>query len=386
MAKRLLFVVAFGGLAAVNAAAGPDAITPIHLPGNGEGWTVSGGVTPDREGNLYGSVSNSRGIFIDPYTRGCGMVFRINAKGMYSTLHDFSSQKHSRGCRVNGELLVHERAIYGVTLKGGTNDHGTVYRLSAKKGHELLHRFDGTDGSMPGEGLTLATDGHLYGVTTVGGQHDAGTIFRIAPSGRFESLYSFAPDDPLGARPFKRLTVGPDGALYGVISGGVDTIYRVGLDGSVSLVKRLDQRDGCLPQALTLGSDGWLYGGALGCGPSGGGTLFRVLPNGSFERLYSFDSSGPASPVKRLTEGPDGTWYGSTGGALPNALATIYKIRFDGTDPTVLHVFNDSVWRGGSSGPLLLADDGWLYGTSGSGGNSKGRDKGGSGMVFRLAP
>jgi uncharacterized repeat protein (TIGR03803 family) len=231
--------------------------------------------------------------------------------------------------------------------------------------------------------LTLAADGHLYGVTTVGGQHGAGTVFRITASGRFESLYSFAPNDPLGVRPFKRLTVGPDGALYGANSGDVDTIYRVGLDGAVSLVKRFGNRDGCLPQALTLGSDGWLYGGTLGCGPSGGGTLFRLLPDGSFERLYFFGSSGPASPFQRLTEGPDGTWYGGTGGALPDALATIYKIRFDGSGPTILHVFNDSVWRGGSSGPLLLADDGWLYGTSGSGGNSKGP---GSGMVFRLAP
>lgn len=249
-------------------AAGPDAIAPVHLPGKGEGWEVTGGVVEDGRGNLYGLVENSnKGVFIDKYNRGCGMVFRIDETGKRTTLHDFSTHPHSRGCGVYGALLVHRGALYGVTAFGGTGEHGTVYRLSSTGAHQLLHRFSGADGSLPGDGLTLAADGHLYGVTKYGGAHDAGTVFRITSSGRFESLYSFTNDDPVGARPDWRLTVGPDEALYGVANGGGDTVFRVGLDGAVSLVKRFSYGQGCMPQSLALGSDGWLYGAAFACGP-----------------------------------------------------------------------------------------------------------------------
>lgn len=368
-------------------AANQDAIQPIHLPGKGEGWEVTGGVVQDRRGNLYGLVENSnKGVFIDKYNRGCGMVFRIDETGKRTTLHDFSTHPHSRGCGVYGALLIHRGALYGVTGFGGEDNHGTVYRVSSAAGHQLLHRFSGVDGSLPGDGLTPASDGGLYGVTTSGGVHGAGTVFRITASGRFESLYSFTPDDPIGSRPSWRLTVGPDGALYGVAYGGGDTVYRVGLDGAVSLVKRFSYGQGCKPQSLTLGNDGWLYGAAFACGPYSMGTLFRLLPDGSFQRLHAFSGADGAMPKDRLTEGTDGTWYGATLGSAEGSLSTIYKIRFDGSGPLTLHVFNDSRWRGGPSGPLLLAADGWFYGTSATGGNSKGPEAIGTGMVFRLAP
>jgi len=380
-------VAALWGAIGPATAASADVIQPVHLPGKGEGWEVTGGVVEDRRGNLYGLVENSnKGVFIDKYNRGCGVVFRINANGKRTTLHDFSSHKHSRGCGVYGALLVHEGALYGVTGFGGKSNHGTVYRLSSTGGHQLLHRFNGADGSLPGDGLTLASDGSLYGVTNGGGAHGAGTVFRITASGRFESLYSFMPNDLVGSRPNWRLTAGPDGALYGTAYGGGDTVYRVGLDGAVSLVKRFRYGEGCMPQSLALGSDGWLYGAAFACGPYGMGTLFRLLPDGSFQRLHAFRGSDGAMPKDRLAESADGTWYGTTLGSAEGSLSTLYKIRFDGSGPVTLHVFNDSQWRGGPSGPLLVADDGWLYGTSATGGNTKGPEGIGSGMVFRLAP
>lgn len=359
------------------------------MPRKGDGWDVRGGVIQDRDANLYGLVRNSStGKFINKYERGCGMVFRIDgATGLRTTLHDFSSHQRAQGCRVYGRLLMHENFLYGVTLDGGLNDHGTIYRMSFGKGHQLLHRFNGADGSTPGDGLTIAPDGSLYGITTAGGTHDAGTVFRITRAGRFQSLHSFDPEGDVGARPNWRLTVGPDGALYGVAYGsGGDTIYRVGLDGVVSLVKQLQAVDGCLPQALTLGSDGWLYGAALICGRYGQGSLYRVQPDGRFERLHAFNGSEVGMPKDQLTESPDGTWYGIAIGDAGNPPRSVYRIRFDGSAPVLLHVFDDSHWRGHPSGPLLLATDGLLYGTSADGGNTKGPEGEGTGMVFRLAP
>jgi len=91
-------------------------------------------------------------------------------------------------------------------------------------------------------------------------------------------------------------------------------------------------------------------------------------------------------PKDQLTEGPDGTWYVIAIGDAGSPPKTIYKIRFDGSAPVLLHVFDGSPWRGYPSGPLLLAPDGLLYGTSSTGGNAKGLEGIGSGMVFRLAP
>jgi uncharacterized repeat protein (TIGR03803 family) len=386
--RPLISVLLAGScIAQATMAAGPDVIAPIHIPGRGEGWEVADGIAQDGQGNLYGLVRNSNGgVFVDKVSRGCGMVFRINAKGMRTTLYDFSSHSLSHGCGVYGRLVIHDGVLYGVTGSGGRDRHGTVYRLSADGGHQLLHRFNGADGSLPGDGLALASDGALYGVTSGGGAHGAGTVFRITASGQFESLYSFEPFDPVGSRPNWRLTVGPDGALYGVAYGGGDTVYRVGLDGVVSLVKRFRYGEGCRPQALTLGSDGWLYGAAFICGPHDMGTLYRVLPSGAFERLHAFSGPDVGMPKDQLTEGPDGTWYGIATGDLGNPPKTIYKIRFDGSAPVPLHNFDDSQWRGAPSGPLLLAQDGLLYSTSSGGGNTKGLEGIGSGMVFRLAP
>lgn len=163
-------------------------------------------------------------------------------------------------------------------------------------------------------------------------------------------------------------------------------MFRVGLDGVVSLVKRFQYNDGCLLQVLRLGSDGWLYGAALVCGPHGMGTLYRLLPSSAFEQLHAFSGRVVGMPKDQLTEGPDGTWYGITIGDAESPPKTIYRIRFDGSAPVPLHVFDGSQWRGYPSGPLLLATDGLLYGTSSDGGNTKGPDGIGTGMVFRLAP
>jgi len=71
--KKALIPVLLAGACIGHAAmaADPDAIEPIHMPGRVEGWNVSGGVTQDAQGNLYGLVKNSnQGVFIDKYTRG----------------------------------------------------------------------------------------------------------------------------------------------------------------------------------------------------------------------------------------------------------------------------------------------------------------------------
>jgi uncharacterized repeat protein (TIGR03803 family) len=47
-----------------------------------------------------------------------------------------------------------------------------------------------TDGLNPSNGLMQGQGGNSYGVTVFGGHNNCGTIFRITPGGEFTTLYS----------------------------------------------------------------------------------------------------------------------------------------------------------------------------------------------------
>lgn len=373
-----------------DAASAGTGYEQIYVPSKGQGWSVSGGLV-EWKGALVSSLKSSpKGLFFNRLRRGCGVVF-VLAQGKFEPLYDFSSHPYERGCQIGGELTVDQDMLYGVTGEGGIRDNGTVFRLTAKGEHHVVHRFEGTDGRSPIAGLVRGADGRLYGVTPSGGQHDRGTIFRIGRTGRLTTLHHFRDDDELGQLPTSGLTAGPNGAVYGVAQygrKGGGTIFRVPTDGKVSLVKAFGSADddGCWPGRLTVGQDGWLYGPAFLCGEHRLGTLFRVHPSGAFERLHSFTGADGSGPQHALIQAPDGTWYGVTLGSFEDPASVVYRTRFDGHGVTVLHTFGTVEAGINPSGPLQLASDGYLYGTTSAGGNEKGFLSTGPGTVFRLAP
>lgn len=362
----------------------------IHRFAHGEGWSPASGLVQDRWGNLYGNNrDSSQGLWHNWVSRGCGLIYRIAPDGTESTVHDFSDHHISRGCRAWGELLLDGGWLYGVTFAGGKYGYGTVYRVNFRGGHQVLHHFNGADGEQPSAGLVRGSDGALYGTTMIGGRFGWGTVYKIALDGTFTSLYSFWDGDPLGSQPNDELTLGPDGALYGTASWGryrKGTVFRLTTDAQMSLVHSFTGSDGDLPSGLTLGQDGWLYGAALAGGAHGVGTLYRLTIDGRFETLHSFNSQdGNGGPRDRPVQSADGTWYGTTMGTSPSRGA-LYRARFDGSDPTFLHVFYlDSHDGGDPVGPLLVGRDGGLYGATSSGGNEK-LGGFGTGTVFRQGP
>jgi uncharacterized repeat protein (TIGR03803 family) len=375
-------------LVAQGAASAAASYEQIYVPSKGQGWSISGGLV-EWNGALVSSLDSSpKGYFFNRLQRGCGVVF-VLANGKFKPLYDFSSHAYERGCQIGGELSVDGEMLYGVTGEGGIRNNGTVFRLTPKGEHHLVHRFEGTDGRGPIAGLVRGADGRLYGATQFGGQHDRGTIYRIGKSGRLTTLHHFQYEDELGGYPVWGLTAGPDGAVYGVAEGGPKgggTIFRVSTEGKVSLLKALSAADGCWPGRLTLGQDGWLYGPAFLCGQHSLGTLFRVHPSGAFERLHSFSGVDGSGPNRALTQAPDGTWYGVTAGSFEDPTSVVYRTRFDGQGVTVLHTFGTVEAGITPSGPLHFGSDGFLYGTTKAGGNDKGFLGTGPGTVFRLAP
>ena len=74
--------------------------------------------------------------------------------------------------------------LYGVSFSGGTNSAGAVYKLTQGRNgwnYSSLHDFTGgSDGAGPVGNLVLDSVGNLYGVTMGGGANNAGVVFKIA--------------------------------------------------------------------------------------------------------------------------------------------------------------------------------------------------------------
>ena len=177
--------------------------------------------------------------------------------------------------------------------------------------YETLHDFTGIDddGGSPAAGLLLASDGNLYGTTMVGGSHAVGTIFRIdGTTGQMVTLHSFSHHDD-GSYPQAGLIEGSGGYLYGTTSSGGSgagftqgTTFKMTLAGTFTSLHVFTGGDGASPvAALTLGSDGSLYGTTSSGGDTGVGTVFRMDASGAVTILHSFvgptDGSNLSGPL-----------------------------------------------------------------------------------------
>jgi uncharacterized repeat protein (TIGR03803 family) len=83
-----------------------------------------------------------------------------------------------------------------------------------------LYSFSGTnDGANPRRGLVQGRDGSFYGTTRYGGTNNLGTVFKITSTGALTSLYSFGGTNN-GAYPVAGLVQGSDGNFYSTTEAG----------------------------------------------------------------------------------------------------------------------------------------------------------------------
>jgi uncharacterized repeat protein (TIGR03803 family) len=406
---RLLALAAAALLLAQAAWAAPK-YKMLHSFGAGEDggglWT---GVTPDKEGDLYGATSGG-GAYGD------GIVFRLtpHADGRWTEeiLHDFPSSPDD-GSDPNGGLIQDALGNwYGTTKSGGT-DHtaGTVFELSHGSGvwtESTLYSF-GTqsgDGGSPTAGLVMDGNGNLYGTTPKGSPWS--TAFKLTPgSGGWSEtvLYRFCVSMPVcknGTAPYAGLILDAAGNLYGTTADGGEgcggegcgTVYKLtpGSGGwKESVLHSFDNsgKDGVDPGwgALFIDGSGNLYGTTFGGGTTGYGTVFQLTSSskGSWKEsiLYNFknDSSG-AEPNAGVVMDKAGNLYGTTTAGGTYECGVIYKLAPEpkgGWKYTVLHIF--AADQGClPEGNLVLDKKGNLYGGTALGGAY------GPGVVFELTP
>jgi uncharacterized repeat protein (TIGR03803 family) len=199
------------------------------------------GLVLDQKGNLYGTTysggANSSDACYGYYEYECGVVFKLSPKGKETVLYSFCAQNGcTDGAHPYAGLVFDQKGnLYGTTWLGGNNNAcntggsgcGVVFKLSRKGTETVLYRFcaqdNCVDGSLPGAGLVLGTNGDLYGTTQLGGAPgDRGIVFKVSPEGKETVLHSFCWQDNCtdGAEPYSGVVFDQKGNLYGTTQGG----------------------------------------------------------------------------------------------------------------------------------------------------------------------
>ena len=214
---------------------------------------------------------------------------------------------------------------------------------------DVIYSFaGGEDGEYADTDLETDGAGNIYGTTVLGGHSGSGTVFRLSPTPNgwvHTVLYSFTGGAD-GGEPYKGVTLGRDGSLYGTaVTGGSGNC-----EGGCGVVYKLTNSGGTWTQ-----------------------TVIHAFTGGD-------DGSGPGA---RVTVDRSGNVYGMTptGGAY--GLGTIYKISqtIGGTWTFgVIHTFTGGADGGSGSAGRMILRNGHLYGAATAGGTY------GSGVVFELAP
>lgn len=340
----------------------------------------SNGATPyfmlqGRDGNVWGTTYGSGSTY-------CGTVYKMTPTGIFTpVLTTQCSSTFSDGNEPEGMVQGTDGNFYGIAGFGGTNEQGSVFKLTPKGVLTTLVSFDGSNGSFPVGTLTQGTDGNLYGATYGGGdQYSYGTVFKVTTKGVLTTLYQF--DFTHGAQPYAGLIQGTDGNLYGATyAGGAyggGAIYKITPQGILTVVFNMggqvgDPRSPVTP--LVQGNDGNFYGVTSYGGIDNYGGIFKVTPGGAFSTLYSFSGADGYSPIGPLFVGSDGNFWGTTA-YNTTGQGTLFKITPNGTLTTV-HVFD------GNDGamPVALIEDtsGTFYGLTNMGGTSN------AGTIFSLS-
>jgi len=359
-----------------------------------DGQNPAGGVTFDRAGNMYGTVSNG-GI------NGAGMVWEITTSGAYKDLHDFggtvvnaggTSGPDGRNPWAGGVTFDSAGNMYGTTQNGGPIGQiygglGMVWEITASGTYKDLHDFGGTitnssgwsepDGAQPFAGVTFDSGGNMYGTTWNGGPYASpvggGIVWEITASGTYKDLHDFGGNvtnangtsGQDGLAPVCEVSFGSSGSLYGTASGGgpngqpqhgdgmvweltASGIYKDLHDfgGSVTNANGTTGPDGELPYGgVTFDSSGNMYG-TTGQGGSNGGTgmVWEITSTGTYKDLHDFGGTVTNANGK---SGMDG--------AFPAA-----GIKLDGAD---LYGTTDF---GGSNGDLFSGGIAWEITASGT--------------------
>jgi uncharacterized repeat protein (TIGR03803 family) len=367
--------------------------TVLHSFGGSDGSGPMAGLIQDKAGNLYGTtyLGGSHDL---------GTVFKIAPDGTESVIYSFRGVGSNDGANPQAGLTPDaDGNLYGTTLtdgKGG-NTSGTVFKISPDGKEKILHSFtgfgDGVDGAEPMAGVILDGAGNLYGTTSEGGGANCpggcGTVFRISADGHEKVLHAFDSFDRKdGGNPQAPLLLGSDGNFYGTTAAGGSnndgTVFKLTPKGKETVLHNFtgfnSASDGGVPVApLIADAEGIMYGTTWLGGTSGEGTVFKIAPDGTETVLYNFTNGHDGGePLGALLRDGRGNLYSTTSMGGDAGCGTVFKLSPAGKIK-VLYTFTC-----GSDGRFpfagLIAEKGFrrFFGTTELGGAH------GRGVVFQV--
>ena len=264
-------------------------------------------------------------------TNNYGSVYKIGTNGAgYTVLRQFTNspdaQQPIAGLALGGETL------YGVSLVGGTNNNGSVFKMDTNGANfAILHHFTNTlDGSQP-RGRLLLIGATLYGTTASGGSNGLGTVFKLNTNGSGYSVIYHFPGSPGASTPWAGL-ISDGSTLYGDTTGGgtsgAGTVFALGTNGGFTLLHSLTNGEGLSPQGPLLLNSNTLYGTALVQGTASGGILFQLQTNGAgFLVLKNFKSSTTGANPKGQVVLSGKNIFGICSGGSPGGSGSLYSLQ-----------------------------------------------------------
>jgi uncharacterized repeat protein (TIGR03803 family) len=352
------------------------------------------GLVLGKDGNFYGTASG--GGHFD------GVIFKLTPAGVASVVHSFDRSTGDGGSP-SGLILGGDGNFYGTTIGGGANGFGTVFKITPDGSETVLYSFRGypSDGGYAATGLVQASDGNFYGTTEFGGTNNKGTVFKVTPSGLETPLYSFGSNANDVAAGFSPLVEGSDGSFYGVsANGGASNrgaVFKISPEGIETLVHSFTggPNDGSnfVAAGLLKSRDGNFYGVTTNGGAANGGVIFKLTPAGVESIVYSFGvGANPGSkPSVTLVEDSLGNLYGGTrsggyprtvvgnqGASLTGQSGTIFEITAAGKAVQLSNFGPTDADGTNPAGPSILGQDGNLYGVTNSGGAN------GAGVFYKI--
>src|SRR5438309_839272 len=190
-------------------------LTKIYQFDVTHGYSPIAPPTQGTDGFLYIPVAQGGAYY-------CGTIIQLSTSGVNNNTYSFP-------CGPGGSFPIGplvqalDGNFYSTTQDGGTNGEGVIYQVTPGLAVTVLHSFGANfgDGTFPGAGLLLATDGNYYGSTSDGGAYGDGTLFNTSTSGTYTILYSFNNTANLSQMsPLAPPVQATNGILYGVTEFG----------------------------------------------------------------------------------------------------------------------------------------------------------------------
>jgi uncharacterized repeat protein (TIGR03803 family) len=291
--------------------------------------------------NLYGSAVNG-GL------GGDGTAFSVATDGTnFNLLQFFDGDLDANP--IGGLLESSGGILYGTTtgnpvFSTDANGYGTLFSMTTTGANFASVPFDvASNGGEPGASLILGQDGLLYGTTWTGVNPFTGLIFSVDPTVTplaptvFYQMDTTAAD-PDGSNPTDSVFQDPFAPFDFTVTtsaGGATgngTVDRISATGALIWGSSFNGNDGTAPNgSVILASDGNYYGTVSEAGLYDNGDIFEVTPAGAITDIYDLntDIDEGSKPMAGLLLAMDGYLYGTTTTGGAGNLGTVFRFSLD---------------------------------------------------------